>query len=73
LEYAVADSIKTTSGIIAIVFLVALGIFIVLLDVFDLGTGLCFKQGNKQGTTMKQNKKNEKKEKPIYLSNGGTK
>ena len=55
----------------AIVFLVALGIFIVFLDVFDLGIGLCFKQGKNQ-ELMNQNKK-ESKVKPIYLPHGGSK
>jgi hypothetical protein len=40
--------------------------------VFDLGIGLCFKKGKKEGMAN-QNKKNEKKEKPIYLPSGGTK
>jgi hypothetical protein len=71
-EYAVADSIKTTSGIIAIVFLVALGIFIVLLDVFDLGIKFCGKKGKNQGMAN-QNKKKERRVKPIYLPHGGTK
>ena len=71
-EYAAADSIKTTSGIIAIIFLVALGLFIVFLDVFDLGIRFCGKKGKNQGMAN-QNKKNEKKVKPIYLANGGTK
>ncbi len=69
-KYAVADSIKTTSGIIAIVFLVALGLFIVFLDVFDLGITYCGKKGN---VNQKKKKKKESQVKPIYLPHGCTK
>jgi hypothetical protein len=68
----VADSIKTTSGIVAIIFLVSLCLFIVFLDVFDLGIRFCGKKEKNQGT-MNQNKKKESKSKPIYLPHGGTK
>jgi len=40
--------------------------------VFDLGIRFCGKKERKQGMAN-QNKKNEKKVKPIYLPNGGTK
>jgi hypothetical protein len=40
--------------------------------VFDLGIRFCGKKGKNQGMAN-QNKKEEKKVKPIYLANGGTK
>jgi hypothetical protein len=41
--------------------------------VFDLGIRFCGKKGNVNQGMANQNKKKERKEKPIYLAHGGTK
>ena len=70
-KFAVADSIKTTSGIIAIICLVAFGLFFILNDTFSLGIYLF----GKKTTTSKAKtiNKNERRVKLIYLARGGTK
>ena len=70
MKYAVADTIKTTSGIIAIIFLVAFGLFFILNDTFGLGIYLFGKKTNPP-TNVKKNK--DKTVKPIYLPKGGNK
>jgi hypothetical protein len=68
-KFAVADTIKTTSGIIAIICLVAFGLFFILNDTFGLGIYLF----GKKTTSAKANKKKEIIAKPVYLPKGGTK
>ena len=70
MKYAVADTIKTTSGMIAIIFLVAFGLFFILNDTFGLGIYLFGKKTNPQTYS---NKNKGKKFKPTYVTKGGTK
>ena len=73
IKYAVADSLKTTSGIVAIIFMAALGFLIIFLDLFNFGIYACGKKDTRnQGANRKDGKIN-KKAKPIYLPTGGTK
>ena len=73
MKYAVADSIKTTSGIVAIIFLSSLIALILLNDTIGLGCFLFGKDEKKKllGNEAKSKKK-DKKVKPIYLPKGGT-
>ncbi len=70
MKFAVADTIKTTSGIIAIICLVAFGLFFILNDTFGLGVYLFGKKTNPQ---TNENKNKGKKYKPTYVTKGGTK
>ena len=74
MKYAVADSIKTTSGIVAIIFLSSLIALILLNDTIGLGCYLFGKKGEKKDLLVNdaKAKKKEKKVKPIYLPKGGT-
>ena len=69
-KFAIADSIKTTSGILAIICLISFGLFFMLNDMFGLGIYLFGKKTNPP-TNVKKNK--DKTVKPIYLPKGGTK
>ena len=71
MKFAIADSIKTTSGIIAIICLVSFGLFFILNDTFGLGIYLF----GKKTTAIKAKRinKNERRVKLIYLARGGTK
>lgn len=65
MKFAVADSIKTTSGIIAIIFLVSFGILFILMDVFGVRSKFC-------GQTKVKTQRNAKNKmgkivKPIYV------
>ena len=71
MKFAIADSIKTTSGIIAIICLVSFGIFFILNDTFGLGIYLFGKKTTATKTVF--NKKKETMAKPVYLPKGGTK
>jgi hypothetical protein len=63
----VADSLKTTSGIIAIISLIVFGLFFVVLDTIGPSRNFCGK------VTANANTKNKaKKVKPIYVAKGGT-
>jgi hypothetical protein len=70
-KFAVADSIKRTSGIIAIICLVAFGLFFILNDMFGLGIYLFGK--NTTVTKKNLNKHKNREVKPVYLPSGGTK
>ena len=69
-----ADKFRTTTGIIAIIFLSSLVAFILLNDTIGLGCYL-FGKGEKKGNSVQkaQTKKREKILKPIYFPKGGTK
>ncbi len=71
MKFAVADTIKTTSGIIAIICLVSFGLFFVLNDIFGLYIYLFGKKTT--STRAKTINKNERRVKLIYLARGGTK
>ena len=54
IKYAVADSLKTTSGIVAIIFMAALGFLIIFLDLFNFGIYAYSKKDTRnQGTKEK--------------------
>ena len=76
-EYAVADIIKTTSSIIAIICIVAFISYFIINDTFNLGIYLFGRQTknqlkNKAFDDLKK-ANNENKIKPVYLVTGGTK
>ncbi len=60
-----ADLLKTTSGIIAIISLVMFGVFFVVLDFVEPRRNFC-------GNSNAIKKKKAKKVKPIYVAKGGT-
>jgi hypothetical protein len=62
----VADSLKTTSGIIAIISLVVFGLFFVVLDFVGPSRNFC-------GNSNAIQKRRAKKVKSIYMATGGTK
>ncbi len=61
-----ADSLKTTSGIIAIISLVVFGLYFVVLDIVGPSRNFC-------GNSNAIQKDRAKKVKPIYIATGGTK
>ncbi len=68
-----ADFCRTTSGIIAIIFLSSLVALILLNDAIGLGCHLFGKGRKKENSVHKaKTKKREKIHKPIYLPKGGT-
>ena len=73
MKYAVADTFKTTSGIVAIIFLSSLVALILLNDTIGLGCYIFGKDKKKEQLAHEaKSKKKEKKTKPVYLTKGGT-
>jgi hypothetical protein len=60
-----ADKLKTTSGIVAIISLVAFGVFFVVLDFVGPRRNFC-------GNSNANKKTKAKRVKPIYMAKGGT-
>jgi hypothetical protein len=73
IKYAVADSLKTTSGIVAIIFMATLGFLIIFLDLLNFGIYACGKKDTRNQGTNRKDAKINKKAKPMYLPTGGTK
>ncbi len=70
-----ADSIRTTSGIVAIIFMISIGLVFILNDSFGLGIYLLDNKKNvKPNNNSSNHQKNQNERvKPIYVPKGGTK
>ena len=71
IKYAVADSIKSTCGIIAIISIIIFFAFFILNDTFGLVIYLFGKKTTTPSSKAIKNKQiQNRKLKPIYLANG---
>ena len=70
MKYAVADTFKTTSGVIAIIFMSSLATLIILNDVIGLG---CYLFGKNEKKVQLANDHKKKAVKLVYLAKGGSK
>ena len=71
IKYAVADSIKSTCGIIAIISIILCCAFFILNDTFGVVIYLFGKKTTAPSKAIKNKQIQNRKLKPIYLANGG--
>ena len=74
-KYAIAETCRTTNGIVAIIFLSSLVALILLNDTIGLGCYLFRKDEElkEKPVNKAKSKKRVKKVKLVYLTKGGTK